>query len=87
VYDSVHAWIYEKFAADEERRAPGAICRRRKVDALTWKRARAFPVPAAGEDAGTVSGILDIGPTVLTEWRSASGARGLPFFGPKARPA
>ena len=35
----------------------------------------------AGEDAGTVCRILDIGPTVLTEWRFAFAGAGLPFFG------
>lgn len=69
--------------SDEERIALEAICRRRKVDALVWKRARAFLLLDAGEDAGTVCRILDIGPTVLTEWRFAFGGAGLSFFGLK----
>jgi hypothetical protein len=55
--------------SDEQRIALEALCRRRKVDALVWKRARAFLLLDAGEDAATVCRILDIGPTVLTEWR------------------
>ena len=66
---------------DEQRGALEVICRRRKVDALVWKRARAFLLLDAGEDAGTVCRILDIGPTVLTEWRFAFAGAGLPFFG------
>ena len=50
-----------------ERSALQAICRRRKVDALVWKRARAFLLLDAGEDAQTVCRILDIGPTVLED--------------------
>ena len=69
--------------SDEQRLAPEAICRRRKVDALVWKRARAFLLLDAGEDAGTVCRILDIGPTVLTEWRFAFAGAGLSFFGLK----
>jgi hypothetical protein len=69
--------------SDEERMALEAICRRRKVDALVWKRARAFLLLDAGEDAGTVCRILDIGPTVLTEWRFAFAGAGLSFFGLK----
>ena len=67
----------------EQRAALEAICRRRKVDALFWKRARAFLLLDAGEDAGTVCRILDIGPTVLTEWRFALSGSGLSFFGLK----
>ena len=60
-----------------------AICRRRKVDALVWKRARAFLLLDAGEDTGTVCRILDIGPTVLREWRFAFARAGLSFLGLK----
>ena len=67
----------------EQRVALQAICRRRKVDVLVWKRARAFLLLEAGEDAGTVCRILDIGPTVLTEWRFAFAGAGLSFFGLK----
>ncbi|AGI74285.1 putative IS630 family transposase [Octadecabacter arcticus 238] len=69
--------------SDEQRIALEALCRRRKVDALVWKRARAFLLLDAGEDAGTVCRILDIGPTVLTEWRLAFAGAGLSFFGLK----
>ncbi len=37
----------------------------------------------SGEDAETVCRILDIGPTVLTEWRFAFAGMGLSFFGLK----
>ena len=60
-----------------------AICRRRKVDALVWKRARAFLLLDAGYDAKLVCEILDIGPTVLVEWKLAFAAQGLSFFGLK----
>ena len=69
--------------SEEERAALEAICRRRKVEALVWKRARAFLLLDAGEDARTVCRILDIGPTVLTEWKSAFASLGLSFFGLK----
>ena len=69
--------------SDEQRIALEALCRRRKADALVWKRARAFLLLDAGEDAGTVCRILDIGPTVLTEWRFAFAGAGLSFFGLK----
>ena len=69
--------------SEEERTALEAVCRRRKVEALVWKRARAFLLLDAGEDARTVCRILDIGPTVLTEWKSAFAAMGLSFFGLK----
>jgi hypothetical protein len=69
--------------SDEQRIALEALCRRRKVDALVWKRARAFLLLDAGEDAGTVCRILDIGSTVLTEWRFAFAGAGLSFFGLK----
>jgi hypothetical protein len=51
---------------DPDRRAtlcPSGICRQRKVDALVWKRARAFLLLDAGYDAKTICEILDIGPT------------------------
>ena len=54
---------------EEQRTALHAICRRRKVDALVWKRARAFILLDGGYDAKTICEILDIGPTVLTEWK------------------
>lgn len=69
---------------DEQRTALEVICRRRKVDALVWKRARAFLLLDAGEDGQTVCRILDIGPTVLTEWKFAFAGMGLSFFGLKA---
>ncbi|MFT5067783.1 MAG: hypothetical protein ACI9TA_003416 [Reinekea sp.] len=48
---------------EEQRSALQAICRQRKVDALVWKRARAFLLLDAGYDAKTICEILDIGPT------------------------
>ena len=66
--------------SDEQRVALEALCRRRKVDALVWKRARAFLLLDAGEDASTVCRILDIGPTVLTEWKFSFAGAGLSFF-------
>jgi transposase len=68
---------------EDQRSALQAICRRRKVDALVWKRARAFLLLDASYDAKTICEILDIGPTVLTEWRLAFAGMGLTFFGLK----
>ena len=68
---------------DEQRVALEAVCRRRKVDALVWKRARAFLLLDAGYDAKLVCEILDIGPTVLPEWQFAFAGAGLTFFGLK----
>ena len=48
-----------------------------------WKRARSFLLLDAGEDAQTVCRILDIGPTVLTEWKFVFAGTGLSFFGLK----
>ena len=67
----------------DQRLALEALCRRRKVEALVWKRARAFLLLDAEENAGTVCRILDIGPTVLTEWQFAFSAAGLSFLGLK----
>ena len=53
----------------DQRLALEALCRRRKVEALVWKRARAFLLLDAGYDTKLVCEILDIGPTVLTEWQ------------------
>ena len=64
---------------ENERSSLQAICRRRKVDALVWKRARAFLLLDAGYDAKTICEILDIGPTVLTQWRFALQAWGCRF--------
>ena len=66
--------------SDEQRAALEAICRSRKVDALVWKRARAFLLLDAGYDAKLVCEVLDIGPTVLTEWQFAFAGAGLSFF-------
>jgi hypothetical protein len=68
---------------EDQRSALQANCRRRKVDALVWKRARAFLLLDAGYDAKTICEILDIGPTVLTEWRFTFAGMGLSFFGLK----
>jgi len=65
---------------EDERSALQAICRRRKVDALVWKRARAFLLLDAGYDDKTICEILDIGPTVLTEWRFTFAGIGLSLF-------
>ena len=65
---------------EEQRSALQTICRRRKVDALVWKRARAFLLLDAGYDAKTICEILDIGPTVLTEWRFAFCRHGTVVF-------
>ena len=65
---------------ENERSSLQAICRRRKVDALVWKRARAFLLLDAGYDAKTICETLDIGPTVLTQWRFAFAGMGLSFF-------
>ena len=69
--------------SEEQRSSLQTICRRRKVDALVWKRARAFLLLDAGEEAAIVCRILDIGLTVLTEWRFAFSSMGLVFFGLK----
>ena len=70
---------------EDQRSALQAICRRRKVDALVWKCARAFLLLAAGYNAKTICKIVDIGSTVLTEWRFAFAGLGLglSFFGLK----
>jgi len=47
------------------------------------KRARAFILLDAGYDAQTICEILDIGPTVLTEWKFSFASAGLSFFGLK----
>lgn len=66
---------------DEQRTALEAICRRRKVDALVWKRARAFLLLDADYDAQTICEVLDIGPTVLSEWKFSFASMGVSFFG------
>ena len=45
--------------------------------------ARAFLLLDAGYDAQTICEILDIGPTVLTQWRFSFAGMGLSFFGLK----
>ena len=66
---------------EEQRSALQKICRERKVDALVWKRARAFILLDAGYDAKSICEFLDIGPTVLTEWKFSFAGAGLSFFG------
>ena len=66
---------------DDQRAETKAICRRRKVDALIWKRARAIILLDAKKYPKTICQILDIGRTVLTEWCRAFSAEGLAFFG------
>ena len=68
---------------EDQRSALQAICRQRKVPALVWKRARAFLLLDGGVDAKTICFILDIGPSVLIEWKSAFVGAGLSFFGLK----
>ena len=68
---------------EDQRAALEKLCRRREVDALVWKRTRAFILLDAGVDAPTICFNLDIGPTVLTEWKFAFAGAGLPFFGLK----
>ena len=68
---------------EEHRAALQTICQQRKVDALVWKRARAFLLLDEGEKAQIVCRILDIGPTVLTERKFAFAGAGLSFFGMK----
>jgi DNA-directed RNA polymerase subunit F len=60
------------FLTDEQRAALEAVCRRRKVDALVLKRARASLLLASGYDSALIYEILDIGPAVLMDWRFAS---------------
>ena len=66
--------------SDDQRAEIKTICRRRKVGALTWKRARAIGLLDAGVDPETICQILDIGRTVLTEWCRAFSAEGCAFF-------
>tara|TARA_B100001093_G_scaffold392980_1_gene379571 strand:- start:171 stop:413 length:243 start_codon:yes stop_codon:yes gene_type:complete len=47
--------------SENEGSALQAICRRRKVDALAWKRARAFLLLDAGYKPKHIFEILDIG--------------------------
>ena len=68
---------------DDQRSMLEAICHRRKVDALVWKRARGSLLLGSGYDPALVCEMLDIGPTVLTEWRFAFAGSGLSFFGLK----
>jgi transposase len=87
-YDILHDVVMDRRTklmtlTEEQRSALQAICRQRKVDALLWKRARAFLLLDAGYDAKTICEILDIGPTVLPEWRFAFSGEGLSFFGLK----
>ena len=69
--------------SDDQRAETKTICRRRKVESLTWKRARAIDLLDAEVDPKTICQLLDIGWTVLTEWRRAFSAEGSAFFGLK----
>ena len=69
--------------AEDQRSALQAICRWRKVDAFMWKRAWAFLLLDAGYDAKIICEVLDIGPTVLTEWQVTFAGMGLSFLGLK----
>ena len=66
--------------SDDQRAETNAICRRPKVGALTWKQARAIELLDAGVDPETICQILNIGRTVLAEWRRAFSAEGCAFF-------
>ena len=66
---------------DDQRADIKANCRRRKIDALVWKRAQAITLLDAKKDPKTIFQVLDIGRTVLTEWCRAFLAKGLAFFG------
>ena len=68
---------------EDERAEIKKICRRRKEVNLIWKRARAIILMADGYDARILCEVLDIGPTVLAEWRRAFSAERLAFFGLK----
>ena len=65
---------------DEERIKIRKFCRRRKVDALSWKRAQAITLLDIKVDPETICLMLDIGRTVLTEWRRAFATKRLEFF-------
>ena len=65
---------------DEERVKIRKFCRRRKVDALSWKRAQAITLLDIKVDPETICLMLDIGRTVLTEWRRAFATKRLEFF-------
>ena len=70
--------------SDDERTALEAICPRLNADALlAWQRRRAFILLDAKEEPEAICRILDIDPTVLTEWSSAYSADGLASFGLK----
>ena len=66
--------------SDDERAGIEKICRRRKIDALSWKRAQAIILLDKKEDPETICLMLGIGRTVLTEWRRAFATKRLKFF-------
>ena len=66
--------------SDDERAGIKKICRCRKIDALSWKRAQAIILLDKKEDPETICLMLDIGRTVLTEWRRAFATKRLKFF-------
>ena len=67
----------------EQRAETKAICLRRKVDNLVWKRAQAIIFLDAKEDPQTICRTLDIDLTVLTGWVRAYFADGLASLGLK----
>ena len=74
--DILHDGIMDKQTksvtlTEDQRSALQAICRRRKVDALVWKRARAFLLLDAGYKPKHIFEILDIGSAFWTNWRFA----------------
>jgi hypothetical protein len=68
---------------DADRSKLRAIVRQRKAPVLVWKRAQSLLLLDAGEDAAVVCRMLDIGPTVLGEWRGSFSTEGLSFLGLK----
>ena len=68
---------------DDERAALQELCRRRTVETLVWKRARALLLLDMGYDTRIICETLDIGPTVLTGWKFAFRGKGLAFLGLK----
>ena len=69
--------------SEDQRAALQAVCRQRKVPVLEWKRARSLLHLDADEDVATVCRMLDIGPTVLGEWRGSFSSEGISFLGLK----
>jgi len=67
------------FLSASERRTLKQITRRRKVEVLTWKRARALLLLDVGTDARVICEVLEIGPTTLPCWRASYREKGASF--------